>query len=64
VLAASGLCATCAHVRVVPSKRGSEFVLCRRSEDDPRYARYPPLPVLDCPGYRRAEGVERPGGSR
>jgi hypothetical protein len=55
-----GLCATCVHVRRVGSRRGSVFLLCERSNSDPRYARYPQLPVVHCPGY---EGdTERGGG--
>lgn len=27
------------------------FYLCERSLTDPRYPKYPPLPVLSCPGY-------------
>ncbi|MEZ5102414.1 MAG: hypothetical protein R3C15_21955 [Thermoleophilia bacterium] len=46
-----GLCASCRHVRVIESKRGSRFALCGRSGDDPRFPRYPRLPVLRCPGY-------------
>jgi len=47
----AGLCATCAHRREVPNRRGSLFYLCERSRSDPAYPRYPRLPVLSCPGY-------------
>ncbi len=47
----AGLCGTCAHARVVPSSRGAEFYLCRLSLTDPRFPRYPSLPVVTCPGY-------------
>ncbi len=50
-----GLCKTCAFSRVVTSGRGSRFYLCRLSETDPRFARYPRLPVLKCAGYREGE---------
>ena len=46
-----GLCAMCRHVRVVQTRTGSRFYLCRRSETDARYPRYPGLPVLECPGF-------------
>lgn len=46
-----GLCATCAHLEVVGSKR-SVFVRCGLSDDDPRFPRYPPLPVRSCAGYQ------------
>ena len=47
-----GLCVTCRHRRLVESRRGSRFTLCRLSETDRRYPRYPKLPVLQCDGYR------------
>ena len=46
-----GLCATCVHRRLVSSQR-SVFLLCGLSETDPRFPRYPPLPVVACDGYR------------
>ncbi|HET7494181.1 MAG TPA: hypothetical protein VFJ80_01950 [Candidatus Limnocylindrales bacterium] len=33
------------------TRRGSTYVLCERSATDPRYARYPNLPVVRCAGY-------------
>jgi hypothetical protein len=47
----SGLCASCTHAQVVTSSRGSVFYLCRLSFTDPRFPRYPPLPVVECDGY-------------
>ena len=49
----TGLCASCHHRRQVHSERGSNFVLCRLSITDPRFPKYPPLPVIACNGYRR-----------
>ncbi len=46
-----GLCADCRHARRLESKRGSVFLLCGRAAGDPRFSRYPPLPVLRCPGH-------------
>ncbi len=46
-----GLCATCRHVRVVGNQHGSTFYLCRLSETDPRFPKYPRLPVLRCSGF-------------
>jgi hypothetical protein len=43
-----GLCATCRQARRVESRRGSVFFLCGRADADPRYARYPRLPVREC----------------
>ena len=48
-----GLCATCSWVQLVKNKRGSVFYRCLRADTDPRFVRYPPLPVLRCPGYER-----------
>ncbi len=57
----SGLCADCVHSRCVESSRGSVFLLCGLSRSDPRFAKYPPLPVLSCPGYQKnPEHVEHP----
>jgi hypothetical protein len=47
----AGLCVACRHRRRIESSKGSTFLLCRRSETDPRYPRYPRLPVVQCPGY-------------
>ncbi len=48
----AGLCADCRHARRIANRRGSEFLLCGRAVNDPRYRRYPPLPVLRCPGHQ------------
>ena len=47
----AGLCDECAYRRVIRSSRGSEFLMCRRAKDDPRYSKYPPLPVFACAGF-------------
>ena len=47
-----GLCATCTHAQIVASAKGSTFYLCRLSQEDPRFPRYPSLPVRVCDGYR------------
>ncbi|HEY3043365.1 MAG TPA: hypothetical protein VGJ39_05040 [Vicinamibacterales bacterium] len=46
-----GLCAQCQHVERITSARGSTFYLCRLSTTDPRFPKYPMLPVLTCDGY-------------
>lgn len=46
-----GLCAECAWVRVITTRNGSRFYLCERSREDPRFPRYPRLPVLHCEGH-------------
>jgi len=47
----SGLCATCMHMRSATNRRGSVFFRCLRAETDPRFVRYPSLPVRRCVGY-------------
>jgi len=55
----AGLCAACAHARPVTSARGSMFWRCGRSERDPRFPKYPRLPVTVCEGYERVMTGER-----
>ncbi len=50
----AGLCESCRNVRIVDTRKGSRFYLCELSEVDPRFARYPPTPVLRCIGYTPA----------
>lgn len=55
----AGLCESCVNVRVVTSGKGSRFFLCRLSAVDPRFPKYPPIPVLRCLGYASAgEGAD------
>lgn len=58
---AVGLCAHCRWVRIVTNRRGSVFYRCLRADTDPRFVRYPPLPVLRCPGYERRTAGAEPG---
>ena len=51
---AVGLCASCVHAHTQKSARGSVFWRCARAESDPRFLRYPPLPVVRCPGHEAA----------
>jgi len=46
-----GLCAECRWSRRVVSGKGSVFWMCERSKVDPRFRKYPPLPVLACAGF-------------
>ena len=54
----AGLCAGCRHVQLVQSARGSTFYLCRLSFTDPRFPRYPPIPVLACGGFEPGENAK------
>ena len=58
----AGLCGRCEHSRVIENARGSSFYLCRLSETDPRFRRYPQLPVIECEGYREGSPQVRGGG--
>jgi hypothetical protein len=49
--ASVGLCATCLQARRITSGKGAIFWLCRRSEHDASFPKYPALPVLRCRGY-------------
>jgi hypothetical protein len=46
-----GLCVTCRHTETIVSTRGSTFYLCQLAATDPRFPKYPTLPVLACVGY-------------
>jgi hypothetical protein len=50
-----GLCFHCQYMLLVRSDRGSVFYQCQLSATDPRYPKYPRLPVLRCPGYELKE---------
>jgi hypothetical protein len=47
------LCETCASMREVVTPKGSRFLLCRLSQTDPAFPKYPPQPVVRCTGYQR-----------
>jgi hypothetical protein len=47
----AGQCADCRFARVYRSDRGAVFYQCAKSFEDPRFPKYPRLPVHDCPGY-------------
>jgi len=45
-----GLCPACVHVKIVAAGR-STFFRCRLASDGARYPKYPPQPVVACPGH-------------
>ena len=47
-----GLCHTCRHAAAITTASGSTFYRCGLSETDPRFRKYPPLPVIQCTGYQ------------
>ena len=58
-----GLCKDCVFSRIIESAKGSRFYLCRLSETDRRFPKYPPLPVMNCTGYRKLPN-KGPGNAR
>lgn len=55
----AGLCGACAHVHIVTNDRASRFYLCRLSLADPRFPRFPAIPVLACPGFVPAVSTQK-----
>lgn len=55
----AGLCARCADLQLVHSKT-STFVRCGKSDVDEAFLRYPPLPVVLCPGFVPHETAGEP----
>jgi hypothetical protein len=48
----TGLCPSYTHMFRVETPRGSVFIMCKLSNTDASFAKYPSVPVLECPGYR------------
>jgi len=48
-----GLCADCRHAERVRSSKGSLFLLCGLARSDPRFPKYPRVPVGSCFGYAK-----------
>lgn len=49
----AGLCAGCGHARVLSTKIGAAIYVCRLSAKDQSFPKFPPLPVLACPGFAK-----------
>lgn len=47
---AAGLCGTCAHVLIRPTRRGTTYLRCGLAAEG-GYPKYPQLPTHDCTGY-------------
>lgn len=47
----ASLCETCEHMREVRTPR-SRFLLCELSRRNANFPKYPPQPVVRCPGYQ------------
>jgi hypothetical protein len=52
-----GLCGYCRYASVKATQRGTTYLRCTRSVWDDRLPKYPRLPVRDCPGFAREEGL-------
>ena len=46
-----GLCFDCTYAKVIDTDHGSRFYLCQLSATDPKFPKYPRLPVVQCSGY-------------
>lgn len=53
----TSLCENCRFLREIISGKGGRFLLCRLSQTDRRYARYPAQPVYRCTGYLQREAA-------
>jgi hypothetical protein len=61
---AIGLCATCQNAQRINNRRGSVFYLCKLSEKDARFPKYPRLPVTACDGFEpQVKGKASPRAS-
>ncbi len=55
------LCKSCLNVREVVSGTGSTFLLCRLSQTDKRFPKYPPQPIIRCEGFKDAQSKQARG---
>src|SRR5579863_2676435 len=60
----AGLCSTCRFMRKITSDRGSVFIQCGKSVEDPSFPKYPRLPVVTCRGYERIAEPTRLGPTK
>jgi len=51
-----GLCGDCRHARALTSASGARFYQCLKAETDARFAKWPRLPMLSCPGHEPGAG--------
>ncbi|MBI5092804.1 MAG: hypothetical protein HZB26_10225 [Candidatus Hydrogenedentes bacterium] len=50
-----GLCARCAHARQIHHPHGgAAYWRCGVSDADPKYPKYPRLPVVTCAGFEQS----------
>jgi len=46
-----GLCGRCVYQRIIPTPRGGRFSQCGRHFTEPRFVKYPRIPVNRCDGF-------------
>lgn len=61
-MAMTSLCETCRNMREVVSGTGSRFLLCKVSQTDPRFKKYPMQPITSCLGYAKRDAAEDRSG--
>ena len=54
----TSLCENCSWMREVKTAKGSRFLLCRLSQQQPGFAKYPPQPVVKCLGFRDESAID------
>lgn len=47
----AGLCEGCRFAILNRTRRGTTYLRCGRAADDPRFPKYPRIPVHRCPGF-------------
>jgi hypothetical protein len=52
------LCQTCQRCREIVSRKGSTFLLCQLSQQDRRFPKYPPQPIVRCWEYAKKANEE------
>ena len=60
----AGLCEDCVHARRIVAERGSVFLGCELGLTDPKFPKYPRLPVLTCSGYERKPDAALPAAQQ
>ena len=58
--ARAGLCGGCRHALLRPTRRGTTYLRCALSAVDPRFPKYPGLPVTECTGFMPGDEPAEP----
>lgn len=58
----AGLCGTCVHALVRPTRRATVYLRCVLAATDRRYPKYPQLPKQNCDGHE-SEVTVRPAAA-